>query len=245
MPNPTINSLIGTGSGAATGAIVGAISGAGAATGAGAGAGLLASSSAAGPIGLAVGAVVTGILAIFSRHSAAVKNEAAALNSAVPQVQSAWQQIVAAFNSGQISQADASSAIDATLAGYDSLVYGADGVKQKTGNGPAVVKADWLQPWADKLKALLAGGGGTFTSTAIPSHAGFSGLQPFTLSVGAGMTQGESATATLQSALAGGTLDQKLGQMFTSLTGVTVTALPSWVWWVLAAAIAFVIFRRR
>lgn len=138
--------------------------------------------AAAGAVSFGVGAVVAIIAGIFAHHAAAVRNEADALNAAVPGVTQSWQAIIDKLNAGSISQSDAIAGVDQTLSSYDQLVYGQAGVKQKAGNGPDVVKKDWLQPWADKVKQLISTGG-TFQSTQIPAHAGFAGLAPFTLTV--------------------------------------------------------------
>src|SRR5579884_542064 len=115
---------------------------------------------------------------IFQHHSQAVKNEAAALNSAVPEVEQSIANTFDALNKGQINPAQAKQVLDAIPNQYSAVVYGQFGVKNKSGNGPDTVLKDWIQPDIQKAENLIASGqAGDLNLDAIPSHAGFAGAR--------------------------------------------------------------------
>lgn len=161
--------------------------------------------AAGGPIGLGVTAGLaglSGIVSLFKGHSQAVQNEAAALNSAVPQFAAQIQAIVDALNNGKIDEATANQGIDLAVQQYFSNVSGSfRGALQGTSpepkgdcsppsndpkqypncNGPCFVGGYFVKPLACKVKAIIRAGEGTATSNALVAHAGFSGLPSFSV----------------------------------------------------------------
>jgi hypothetical protein len=126
-------------------------------------------------------AIVNLIFGLGAHHDQAVKTEAAALNDIIAREKQAFLQIFSAANSGQVSAADASAAIDASVNSFDSVVYQQYGVKQKSGNGADVIK-QVVQKWAASAKKLLSSGTpASYTTDFLPAHAGFEGAPSFTL----------------------------------------------------------------
>jgi hypothetical protein len=154
------------------------------------------------PITAIVGAALGAVQLIFSlraKHTQAVKTEAAALNQAVPAVEQSFQNTFYLYDSGSATAAQADQAIDATLTGYNSLVYGTYGVKKKSGNGPDVL-SQFFSGIAAKAKALFdSGKSGSVSVDALPAHAGFAGSGAFTLNA----TPSTSLTPSLTSSSGG------------------------------------------
>lgn len=129
---------------------------------------------------------------IGQQHAAAVKAEANNLNAAVPQYRNNLTAIVNAFNQGQISSQQAFQAVDESVIEYYDAVQGIIKDSSNRGsncsnlssncNGPCVVGCDWIVKWAQRLKSGIQTGG-VVQFDAIPSHAGFNGMAPWSLTV--------------------------------------------------------------
>lgn len=118
---------------------------------------------------------------IFKHHAVAVKNEADALNYAVPATEQSWGEIMAALNSGQIDIPTASGLIDQSLSQYEDAVYSQFHVKRKDCNGPCVVEQA-LQRNATKIKALInSGAAGSVSLEKTYGNAGYQGTPDFVL----------------------------------------------------------------
>src|SRR4051794_18219718 len=90
-------------------------------------------------------------------HTKNVANEAAALNFAVPASEQAFQGIVQLDNSGQITNAQADTALDTVLTSFDDAVYNQFKVKNNGTNGPALLHSE-LSGQATQIKGLLDAG---------------------------------------------------------------------------------------
>lgn len=185
---------------------------------------------ATNPVGWAVlgaSSLVQPLIGIFQHHDKAVKTEAAALNTAVPEVESAWKGILDYVNAGSIGSDQAKQALDATIPAYESVVYDQYQVKRKSGNGPAVVE-DFLKSQLAKVEGLISSGAsGTVHLDSLPSHAGFQGAQAMDLNFqkpSGGVTSLQGVTGAANAAT-GGAISK-----VSAATGV-----PSWA--VLAGAV--------
>jgi hypothetical protein len=180
-------------------------------------------------IGLSLFTAIDGIFK--AHHAKAVATEAAALNNAVPAVESAFGQVASAYDSGQVDVAGADAALDQTLSSYDTLVYQDYGAKKKSGNGLDYIKGV-LTDDANKIKSVLGSGGGSVQIPSIPSHAGFSGAQALDL-------QFSKPVSTLDPA---GVISSAVA----SLTGSTATGAassPNYVLWIVIAFVALLVLK--
>ena len=143
------------------------------------------SGAATAGVGAAIGIAVIGIASIFAAHDKAVKAEAKSENNAIPRYFLSLHQIEQAYNAGQIDAKTAAGYVDTAVRQYYEGVTGiirgiptgppATAKKPSVCNGPCTLAYYWILPAAKHFKDILAEGGGTFTTSEIPPHAGFNG----------------------------------------------------------------------
>lgn len=175
--------------------------------------------AAAGPIGAAVGAAIGLVAGLFTgHHAAAVATEGNTLNSAQPAFYQTLAQIVAAYNSGQLTAASASAAVDQAVATFYSNV---GGIMKKGGpckaltpgggkanipggdcNAACYLGCDNIEPCGNLIKTALASGGGSVSCPATTSN-GAIGATP--------------------------AVYYEVGGAAGSVTGA-ISSLPMWVW---------------
>jgi len=137
---------------------------------------------AAGPIGwavLGVGAVLTGIGAIFGHHSAAVAKERGTLCAAVPMANAALQQIDEWLAAGQITAATASQALQSVQSSFKSEVAGIYQTRNEAGGYYRALQGIIIRRMLD-LQQAAAGGAGVAEqislSTGLPPAVLYGGI---------------------------------------------------------------------
>lgn len=119
---------------------------------------------------------------IFGQHHAkAVKNEADALNYAVPAIEQSWNAIIDAVNSGQLDINSAIQYLNDSLTEYENQVYNQFGVKRKDCNGPCVVEKALRNSVANITSLLRSGKPGQALIERTYGNAGYTGTPEYYL----------------------------------------------------------------
>jgi hypothetical protein len=150
--------------------------------------GMVAKDTAAIPIVGQVTGVFSQIAGLISaHHTQALKTEGDTLNYSDPLFWNRLQQIVAAFNAGQITQGNAVTLVDQALAEWDANVahitskpFAADGSGKC--NAACFVRVNYILPAVSQVKGIIQSKG-TATIKPIPAHATQSGTPGFYLTV--------------------------------------------------------------
>lgn len=177
--------------------------------------------SAAGPIGMVIGGVLTLVSAIFGHHSAAVAKEAQTLDQATPAFYQNMQTIFSAVNAGSITVAQASSYIDQAVAIYYQTVgsimkkkgpCNIDSSTCRWNNSPAMnpcnglcqIGCQFVEAAACAGKAALNNPGTAYTTAGMGPTEGshqWGGIQSLTLQYNAPVSA-TSITSAVDSAAA-------------------------------------------
>lgn len=129
-----------------------------------------------------IGSIVGLVAGIFgAHHAAAVKNEAAGMNTVIPEVRTSFNNIVTGVNNGTITVQQANSYLDQIWPQYEDVVYKQFKIKKKDCNGPCVFEKQ-LKRDAENIKALLnSGKAGSVTISAINPGRGYQNFPAYLL----------------------------------------------------------------
>lgn len=180
-----------------------------------------------------------------AHHAAAVKNEAEAMNTVIPEVNQSFQNIIAGLNSGQFTVQEANDYLGQVLKGYDDVVYSQYKVKRKSGNGPDLVGQQFATDVANIKQLINSGKAGTIVISDIPAamasrfmKAGYMNYPPFQLTYNGPYT----ALSSVENLLG-------LGSVTGSSTGGNITvgslSIPLWVPVILGAGFLLVSYGKR